>query len=71
MSTRASNLEAEESAVIKRKIAGTQTFGGWIGQEVVVSSVMPRSGSRFGYEMKAEYEGMELFSLTGSGTLIT
>ena len=31
MSTRTSNLESEESAVIKGKIAGTQTFGGWIG----------------------------------------
>ena len=31
MSTRTSNLEAEESAVIKGKIAGTQAFGSWIG----------------------------------------
>ena len=53
----------------KGEIAGTQVLVNVDGQEVVVSSVMPRSGSKFGYEMKAEYEGMELFSLTGSGTL--
>lgn len=53
----------------KGEIAGTEVLVDVDGQEVVVSSVMPRSGSRFGYEMKAEYEGMELFSLTGSGTL--
>ena len=53
----------------KGEIAGTQVLVDVDGQEVVVSSVMPRSGSKFGYEMKAEYEGMELFSLTGSGTI--
>ena len=53
----------------KGEIAGTEVLVDVDGQEVVVSSVMPRSGSKFGYEMKAEYEGMELFSLTGSGTL--
>ena len=50
----------------KGEIAGTEVLVDVDGQEVVVSSVMPRSGSRFGYEMKAEYEGMELFSLTGT-----
>ena len=53
----------------KGEIAGAEVSVDADGEEVVISSVMPRSGSKFGYEMKAEYEGMKLFSLTGSGTL--
>lgn len=53
----------------KGEIVGTEVVIEDDDEDITVSSVMPKNGSKFGYEMKASYNDDVLFSITGSGTL--
>jgi len=53
----------------KGEVAGTEISVTSGSEEVIISSIMPKSNSKFGYEMKVGYNDSDLFKMVGNGTL--
>lgn len=53
----------------KGDVAGTEITITNNDDEIVVSSIMPQKGSKFGYEMKVAVDDSDIVSLTGKGTI--